>query len=329
MISKHSIVVEDIQTTPNFVMISCTIPNYKCIIKRVQVGESISTSEPIHINLAGFTSKWKIIFFPKGQFDFGVASENSRAYIKLMSCDMPEIKFNIKIHLRSSTALLSSSQNDDLSVFAVNDNTRSWAGPFQLKFVEEDDMLDDILGMKCAFKLIKNVEHKDTIIGKRSLCEVDRPMSSSKKTRLFSPPENDKDKHTPTHNHNVDDKDPPDPFNYRSPLTQHRSADSMKNLSYFPDRSRNKFTYREPSRKITTQDQSEVRMLPVLYSRLSLNRSENKEQNLQSSSTWQGSQCLMASDITGNTEEDKIDAEMERKVKSESDLVRAVSLCYV
>lgn len=44
--------------------------------------------------------RWKIIFYPKGQYDFSVDSRRGLcvAYIKLISCDKNEIKTNINIY---------------------------------------------------------------------------------------------------------------------------------------------------------------------------------------------------------------------------------------
>lgn len=315
--------VEKVTASETLAMVICTIPNYKYLIKHVQVGESIATNEPFEMNYPGFSSKWKIIFFPRGQFDFGLPSDDCRAYVKLISCDRMDLKVKVKIFLLSSSVVASVSNNQDVSMFAVNDNKRNWAGPFHLQSITGDKLTDDTLTLKCSFKLILSEKEKDTLNCKRSLCEVDSSapavcgplLNSSKKTRSSLPPVDDTD-NSKVNVEMVSPKDPPNPFNTKSPLSYAKISKESP---------RKKFVYRQPSRAITSADRSGVKNLPWSCSKLSLNRSEVMSEPNSQPQKWISSQCLKVSDIFGNKEADKNEAEAGPKDESDSDAVRTLS----
>ncbi|KAJ6638657.1 hypothetical protein Bhyg_11394 [Pseudolycoriella hygida] len=210
---KKNIYVSGINPIENGHLVSCKIPNYMEIRKYISVGELIETKEPFDLNFNGRMSKWSIIFFPNGQYDCdGVASNNWCVYIKLISCDQPDeaMRMNISITLSS---LRSSKKTDDenISVFFANENRRRWAGPFQVNCIEEN-FLDNILIIKCAFQIISNRK-------KRTLSHVGSSLffNSLKKRRGVKPSE-EKQKSIDFSSEDVGMTMTRDPFETKSPL---------------------------------------------------------------------------------------------------------------
>lgn len=106
--SAYNIVVNDVQKTENNVLCLARIDNYRNMLKRVSVGESIST-EPIRLNFDDSIgrSHWNILFYPRGQYICSknadiLASGRASIYLKMVYCENEEnsldmtIKFFIK-----------------------------------------------------------------------------------------------------------------------------------------------------------------------------------------------------------------------------------------
>lgn len=77
---KQNPEVVEIKTTDNFAAITCKIPTM------IEIGESITT-KPFDLTLGDSITKWSILFYPKGQYDFGKASKDCRVYLKMISCN--------------------------------------------------------------------------------------------------------------------------------------------------------------------------------------------------------------------------------------------------
>lgn len=138
---KKNLQIHKIKTNNDFAAVTCKITNY---MDKIEIGESITT-EPFDLTVGGFITKWKIFFYPKGQYDYGKASKDYRVYVKLISCDNAEvetIKLIIKIHWQtmqmSSLPKRSVSHDDGVSMFIINDKRNSWAGPFRLQHEDND-----------------------------------------------------------------------------------------------------------------------------------------------------------------------------------------------
>lgn len=119
-------------TRNNIVFVTCIINNYNSIIKRIVIGEYITTSQPFDLNFSDFTSKWILIFYAKGQYDYGIPSENCRFYIKMVSCN----KSNRMLKMKINICIKSSSTVKEFE-FIQNDNYKNWVGPLQMESIKE------------------------------------------------------------------------------------------------------------------------------------------------------------------------------------------------
>lgn len=173
--------------------VTCTVLNYKEIVKCIDIGQSITTKESFDLKFSDFDAQWILIYYPKGQYDFGVASNNCRVYVKMLSCDKSDqvLRMNIKVALHSSPIILDSHPIKNPSEFIPNVNRKTWAGPFEVDLMK-GMQLKDSLTIKCYFEVISN-DDNDKFNSKRSISEINYPISSneplavSKKNRSVSP----------------------------------------------------------------------------------------------------------------------------------------------
>lgn len=217
----------------DFAVVTLKMSNYKDTMAYLEIGQLIETSEPIEINLPGFNSKWQIIFFPKGQYEFGVASDDCRLYIKLIYCNKNVVKFHTKTFLLSSSTMRSSSFNKNITLH-VNDKRRNWAGPIQLHSLNSDDYLNDELMIKLGIKIISNETTQNTFNSKRRLSEFDpspttvrdpSQFSPSKKNRTSPPPSvEDRDKNSSALIEDTSPMNVRNPFYNKSPLEYKKTA---------------------------------------------------------------------------------------------------------
>lgn len=108
--SAYNIVVNDVQKTENKVLCLARIDNYRNMLKRVSVGQSIST-EPIRINFRDSigASRWNILFYPRGQYIYSsknsdiLASGRVSIYLKMICCENEEksVDMTIKFFIKS------------------------------------------------------------------------------------------------------------------------------------------------------------------------------------------------------------------------------------
>lgn len=178
----------------NEATIICKIPRINAIRNFLQIGESMSTEDIFDIDFNGLATKWKIIFYPKGQYDFGRPSKDCRLYVMLMSCEKDVVKMDIKARLIFSTPSRSTQDNTVPSfpiehLFITNDKRSNWAGPLTMRTFEDDFTRSDCLMIKLTIRLIVDEINES----KRSLRDVDSSLTdnllsrSSKRIRSVSP----------------------------------------------------------------------------------------------------------------------------------------------
>lgn len=141
--------ISQIKPGSKIVSVVCDIPNYTYVSKRIEIGQFIST-HAFDVNFSNFTSKWTLIFYPKGQYDYGFASKNCRAYLKMNTCNKSHqiIKMKINICVKSSSSTIESE-------FLFNDKNRNWSGPFLMDSIKEVE-IDDNLKITCNFEIIRS-----------------------------------------------------------------------------------------------------------------------------------------------------------------------------
>lgn len=166
----YNIVVNDVQKTENKVRCLARIDNYKNMLKRVSVGEYITTSEPINIHFHSIgTSKWVLIFYPRGQYICSTSSsifENgpTSIYLKMLSCENQDnsltttIKFFIKSPYFEMKDKFHSTKR---ATFLHRDVNKRWIGPFNLAPSEElhskqfeDFFFNDCLTIGCELDVV-------------------------------------------------------------------------------------------------------------------------------------------------------------------------------
>lgn len=349
--SKRNIDDISVQINENTANVVCKMANCKDMIKNIQIGESITTNEAFDMNFNGFASTWKIIFYPKGQYDFGQASEDTRVYIKLISCDKSEIKANICIYLISPSSfpsISSVSQHKDV-MFIVNDKCRNWAGPFTLDLIDDEDTAGDNLQIKILIKIISN-DSRNTVNCKRSSSEIDSPPTINdppKKTRSLSPFAYDEDNDTSVDNSKSGEVKTstspsvaaiPNPFTKKSPLQYSRLTQPSKNVERDDNKKncqtiessanepRGRFKFRQSSSRngiFTPEERSEMKELK----RLSL----DPQQPTEKPPTRISSRCLTVFDIVNRRGADKEDTQSGTEGRlemstSETDMVRILGI---
>lgn len=153
---NKNIDVPEICVRNKVAFINCKIPKYKDIIKRIEIGEYITTTHPFDILFQDFTSKWTIFLFPRGQYDYGIASENIRVYIKNLSYEKPfyEQMLKINICIKSSVTEYSSNPRE----FAFNDSSYQCVGPFQIESIKDNE-LNENLTISLTFELSRKQIH--------------------------------------------------------------------------------------------------------------------------------------------------------------------------
>lgn len=159
LLQKQSLDVVVIKTNNDFATVTCKVPNY---MGMPEIGEAIRTV-PFDLVVGGISTKWIVLFYLKGQYDFGIASEDFRAYVKLISCNKTEvetIRMTINIYLQkvpmSSSKryeCLASRDDESVSVFT---KCKNWTGPFRLQRHEDNDTSTGNLKMECVFKAPSN-----------------------------------------------------------------------------------------------------------------------------------------------------------------------------
>ncbi len=140
------IIVNDVQKSKNKVLVLVRVDNYKNMLKRVSVGESIKT-EPIQMNFHDSIGKssWILIYYPKGQYigtsDANV-KESGRAsiYLKMVYCE------NENETLSTIIKVLIKSPNNDFNyefgttkfaTLSFRDPKQRWIGPLNLADTDE------------------------------------------------------------------------------------------------------------------------------------------------------------------------------------------------
>lgn len=142
------------------------IKNYKKILKRVPVGESITTTEPFSLSFPPpiGTSKWMLFFYPNGQYDFGFASDNCRFYVKMVSWDSDHNILTTNINFRIKSSLNAQARGETkMSEFNPKDIWKNWAGPFEMSFPKDIQMSDNLM-VRCEFEINSPVQKATTAI---------------------------------------------------------------------------------------------------------------------------------------------------------------------
>lgn len=62
-------------------LVTCTIPNYMDAIKTIAIGQSITTNESFDLNISDFSSKWVLIYYPKGICILSALYKNNQSYV--------------------------------------------------------------------------------------------------------------------------------------------------------------------------------------------------------------------------------------------------------
>lgn len=152
----------------NTAFVTFNIPNYSTIMKGIVIGEYLSSIKPFDLNFADFPSKWKLIFYPKGQYDYGKSSNNCRLYMKMLSCNKSDRMLKISISVKSTTKEF---------VLDFNNNHKNWVGPFQTKIL---NVVCDALTIQCTFEIIRAENEKNYT--------MKRVLSSDNNNILMEPP---------------------------------------------------------------------------------------------------------------------------------------------
>ncbi|XP_037030131.1 uncharacterized protein LOC119069992 [Bradysia coprophila] len=311
--------VGDIQINDDYAMVRCKIPNYKDIRRYVQIGESITTKDHFDLDFKGCRSKWKMIFYPNGQYDFGNPSNDCRLYLMLTSCEKTVLKMNIQAYmtkksLRSQTDITVSS-NASESVFVASDKLRNWAGPLILSQNNEINKESEMLFIRCTFRLLSYDNKrglneagstftisplkksrsmspavvKDKIVGKHdcSPMEVDFQSSSNQTTT----------KPTSSTEISVEFLSPPNPFESKSPILCNRLMQPLRPPRENPAESfvncqRGNFKHRRPSSRTIIFDPNEREK-----ARQWLNPNDNVRKSKSPLTPSKNSECLKTSDI--------------------------------
>lgn len=153
---NKNIVISEICVRNNVAFITCEIPKFKDIIKRIEIGEYITTTHPFAIHFPDFTSKWTIFLFPRGQYDYGIASRNIRIYIKSISYEKPSSDQTLKINTCIKWSVTEYRSNT--REFAFNDSNYQCIGPFQIESINENE-LNEHFTISFTFELTRTQIH--------------------------------------------------------------------------------------------------------------------------------------------------------------------------
>lgn len=320
--------ITNILSFEHYATVFCDIPRFKAVRNYIQTGESIATKD-FKLNFKGYgETNWKIIFYPKGQYDFGMPSDDLRAYVMSVSCETVTVRMIIQVFVTVKSMesdngnTLSSSPSE--TRFYRDDQVRNWGGPYIMKFPRADIEAAEFVSIKCLFRLLEDDinKFKRGLSDEDSSMSDDPPMSSSKKPRSMpstsaaakkdhSPMEVDDEFVSPTNRSKskssmeIDDKtaNPPDPFTTRSPLLFNRltrppSGDHAEKLVA-------QFKKPSPRTIIFTPEERDNLKASSARRKLSLSRSNNmNNQNVQSNQ-FKSSGCVNVSDIVRSEKPDE------------------------
>lgn len=127
----------------NVSMVTFKVSGYKRLTQRINIGEFVS-SRKFNLDIPS-RSEWMILLFPKGQYDYGSGSGNSRVYIKMMGGKSLKVKVDVSV----ISKFVNKSKME--TIFMANDNHLHWAGPFQLKLIDTDQINDSLI-LTCTFE---------------------------------------------------------------------------------------------------------------------------------------------------------------------------------